>query len=143
MKGFRSAFRGSAFVGVTLAASLLAADAFARDICLTDSFGGQYVFKAPKPLKPAGAIALTGIFIRLSPAVVEVPFDGAATLNTAGTTAHFGIFIHGLASGNNLTAEWTGDRTFAGSGFYDNAGTYNPGGLISFTTVSCSSVGIP
>ena len=142
MKGFRSAFRGPAFVGVTPAVSLLAADAFARDICLTDSFGNQYVFKAPKPLKPAGAIALTGIFIRVSPAVVA-PFDGAATLNTAGTTAHFGIFIHALPFGNNLTAEWTGDRTFAGSGLYDAAGTYNPGGLISFTTVSCSSVTIP
>jgi hypothetical protein len=121
MKGFRSAFRGPAFVGVTPAVSLLAADAFARDICLTDSFGNQYVFKAPKPLKPAGAIALTGIYIRNGDAV---PFDGAATLNTAGTTAHFGIFVHGLSVIDNLTAERTGDRTFAGSGFYDNTGTY-------------------
>ena len=119
MKGFRSAFRGSAFVGVTLAASLLAADAFARDICLTDSFGNQYVFKAPKPLKPAGAIALTGIYIRNGDAV---PFDGAATLNTAGTTAHFGIFVHGLSVIDNFTAEWTGDRTFAGSGVMTTPG---------------------
>jgi hypothetical protein len=142
MKGFRSAFRGSAFVGVTLAVSLLAADAFGKDICLNDNLGGQFVFKAPKPLKPAGAIALTGIYIQAVPAV-EAPFDGAATLDAAGTTAHFGIFIHALSISNNLTVEWTGDRTFAGSGFYDNTGSYTQTGTISFTTVSCSSVTIP
>jgi hypothetical protein len=140
MKGFRSALRGSAFVGVTLAVSLLAADAFGRDICLTDSGGNQYVFKAPKPLKPAGAIALTGIFIANAAAA---PFDGAATLNTAGTTAHFGIFVHSQTYNNNFTAEWTGDRTFAGSGVFDSAGTYKPSGPLSFTTVSCSSVTVP
>ena len=142
MKGFRSAFRGSAFVGVTLAVSLLAADAFGRDICLTDSGGNQYVFKAPKPLKPAGAIALSGIFIALG-GTEAAPFDGAATLNTAGTTAHFGIFVHSQTYNNNFTAEWTGDRTFAGSGVFDSAGTYKPSGPLSFTTVSCSSVTIP
>lgn len=85
-------------MGMALALSMLAADAFGEDICLTDG-SNQYVFKAPKPLKPAGAIALTGIYIQ---GCLVAPFDGAATLNTAGTTAHFGIFIHALSSTNRM-----------------------------------------
>ena len=112
-----------------------------KDICLKDNFGNDYVIRKPKALKPKGVIALTGIFIRSGDSKFA-PFDGSATLNTAGTVAHFGVFVHTLSIGNNFTAEWIGDATFAGSGTYANT-DLNGSGAISFTVEDCATVTLP
>src|SRR6185503_8656034 len=108
-----------------------------------DQFASLYVFKRAVALKPRQAVPLVGLYI-LNGIFTPVPFSGGETLNAAGTTANFGIFVHSLVFGtNNITFEWTGDKkTFAGSGFYDNTGTYQSAGAITMTAVDCKTVTI-
>jgi len=109
-------------------------------VCLTDGYD-TYVVKAPKKLKPAETIALTGAMYSGD---TLAPFEGSATLNAAGTVAQFGIFVHCmLGCGFNFTAEWSGDTTFAGSGSYDDSGIYEAVGPITFAVTGCSTVAIP
>jgi hypothetical protein len=54
--------------------------------------------------------------------------------------------VHSLASdtaANNVTAEWIGDATFAGTGVLDNTGSFARGGDITFTVVDCTTVVVP
>lgn len=127
-----------------LALALGSTDAVARDVCLKDQLDNLYIFKGVAPLRPGQVISLVGLYSFLAIAA-PVPITGGATLNTAGTTANFGIFVHSLANSlNNFTAEWTGDKdTFAGSGAYDNGGTYQSSGALALTNVDCKTVTLP
>ena len=114
----------------------------ARDVCLQDDVGDTYVFNKVPRLRPGAAIPLTGFEFFGSSAA---PLEGSAFLNAAGTEARFGIFVHALAFGgaNNFTIEWTGDTTFAGTGFFDASGSFTSDGPLTFNVVDCSTVVLP
>jgi hypothetical protein len=134
---------GSGFLASLALLFFMSSSVLARDVCLTDNFGATYVLNKVPRLRPGGSIPLTGFLIFQSEAS---PLEGSAFFNAAGTKARFGIFAHVLASdttANNFTAEWTGDATFAGTGVFDDTGSFLSGGNITLTVVNCSTVVVP
>lgn len=115
--------------------------AIAQDLCLQDSVGAFYVFTKFKSPKPGKTVALTGQHIV---GAIQSPLSGSVTMNSAGTTVTAGIFIHGILTGNNVTANWTGDPgTLAGTGSVDFNGDYLPDIPLTFASVSCGSIVVP
>ena len=116
--------------------------ATAKDICLDGGTSGQLVFRKVKKLKAGGAISLAGMYLISG---TESACEGAATMNSAGTSISVGIFCHALLVSNNFTWEWTAtDATLAGSGDRDINGDYNPDlSPLTLTSIDCSTVTIP
>jgi len=132
---------GSSLLAMLVTFVVLNGTALAKDICLKDNFDTTYVFRKVAPLRPGGAIPLTGMSLF---GTQVAPVDGTAILNAAGTQTRIGLFNHGLANGlNNFTVEWSGDATFAGKGAFDSSGSFNQDGDITFSVIDCRTVVVP
>jgi hypothetical protein len=136
--------RTTVLVSALLAGALLApVAAQAKDVCLSDDFGGAYILRKVKALKkPGQASPLTGLY--LSPAGSAYPLAGTAIVRND-LSLQVGLLVHATSApaGNTFTADWNADATFAGSGTYDGDGTYDAIGPIAFTVVDCGTLTIP
>jgi hypothetical protein len=132
-------------VGAALALCLVASTASAKDLCIEDNLGEQLHFKKVKKLKPGSVVPVAGIFRGPSGGgpIAVAPADGVAMMDSEGTVK-IGIFVHAIVAGtNNLSFEWTGDATFAGSGSYDNDGDNFADGAVTFVGIDCDSIPPP
>jgi hypothetical protein len=121
----------------------LAGVAAAKDICLENEGSGEkLLLRKVKKLKPGGAIALSGTFVSGGNFAA---CNGAAAMNSAGSSVMVGVLCHSLVLGNNFSWEWTAtDATLTGTGDRDTNGDYEPDGSpITINSIDCSTVTIP
>jgi hypothetical protein len=130
----------SALLVSTLAFPFVAS---AKDACVSDNFGHDYVFRKIKSLKKPGQVTpLSGLYLPTTGGAF--PIAGTALVR-ADLSVTVGILIHATSAplGNTFTADWNGVATLAGTGTYDADGDYEPDGPITFTSVDCATLTIP
>ena len=120
-----------------LALALLAPSAaMAKKVCVKDEGGYYWIFPTVKALKPGKAVALSGVYLRLS-----APVAGTAYMDFTGTV-RIGVLVHSMAPfdafGNNATVTIEGDSAFNGTGFYDSDGNYVADAPAAWTSVDCA-----
>jgi len=118
-------------------AAITAAPALAKDICVQNSFSQLFKFDGVKLLK-GKTTQLTGRFEAFG---VNVPIDGALTLDSDGVTTRIGILTYPNAGGGAPTSVmWTmvGDKLFNATGSFDDGALGSIDGADTWTNVSCS-----
>lgn len=133
---------GFATVGATSAGG---AARTTKDLCVVNATGGgsfnTFIFRDVKPLSPAGAISLQGLFFTGARRVA--PFHGSAVMANDGTV-RLGLFVHSTADSlNDFTISGVTDTNFIGTWKFDNDGDYLPNGTLAMQLADCSTIDIP
>ena len=130
----------------SLLLALLAAPAFAKDVCFKDNagIGNHYVFQGMKVPAKGRTTPIAGLFINQSGGTA--PIQGSLYRNKSDGKFQIGIFIHSsLPGSNDFAATWVGDAfTFAGTAKIDADGTYTPDAQsLVLTATSCKGIELP
>jgi hypothetical protein len=124
---------------------VLAAPAFAKDVCFVDNanFPNQYAFHGMKiPLK-GRSTPIAGVFIAFGGK--PSPIQGSLYRNKADGKFLIGIVVHSsLQTTNDFSATWTGDAfTLAGTAKIDTDGNNTGDGSLVLTPTSCREIELP
>jgi hypothetical protein len=114
----------------------------AKDICVGDSWGYQYIFKQVKALsKPGQASPLNGIVIYSDNHTA--PFSGTAIVKADGTIG-IGLFFYYAEYGMNWDAHLNGATFDTATGPFDNGPTGTSSGTMTFTGyINCKDIVLP
>ncbi len=113
-------------------------EGLAKDVCVQDSFGNLYIFKAMKPLKKPGQVALLyGIFV----AYTSAPFHGPAYVRGDGSI-DIGFYVHNNVSDYEWTVQLKGSSFETASGVFQyQAQAKNAYAFVG--AVDCKSITLP
>jgi hypothetical protein len=123
------------------AALLLTVPAFAKNICVQDSYVNYLVFvNAKAPKKPGNAASLQGYYVDTG---ASFPFSGSAIMRANGDVV-IGVTVLATIAGGNYVRS----MTMLGDASFDADGNYNDGdGAMdvaqSWTPIDCSSLMLP
>ncbi len=116
-------------------------EALAKDVCVEDSVGAYYIFKAMKALKKPGQVApLNGIFVSIM-GNNSAPLHGTAYVRGDGSI-DIGFYVHNNVSGTDWTVQLKGSTFETASGVYQYpADVKNPYAFVG--AVDCGDLPLP
>jgi hypothetical protein len=123
------------FVGIT------AGPAFAKDLCVENSFGDVFRFDRVQLLKGKTTV-LVGRF-HSGGGDPNVPVNGAVTLDSDNVTTRIGILAYPVAGGGISVAfseYMVGNKSFNATGSFDNSPFDGTDGADTWTPVSCATL---
>jgi hypothetical protein len=127
---------------LALSLLVLAAPAFARDLCFTDTFGNVFVIHKAKKLKKPGKTARVEGYAILVGNTWLAPLSGTAVANSDGRVS-YGVFIHNLIEGNDQAVGALTTPAGSAPTHYDTDGNGAPNVSDQWSPIDCATVVIP
>jgi hypothetical protein len=118
-----------------------AAAASAKDICVTDTLAGTFVFQKPKALKkPGQGTSLSGYYSFAGMTIQ--PLVGTAVVGQDGAV-RAAITVYNAFGGESFSQTWTTDATLAGLAQRDTDNNGNFDATPTLTAIDCKTFPTP